>query len=125
MTWLLLGGQALISSSGLLMLRYAMPLILDKTKETAFSSFAWAGFGMLLYGASFLLWLYILSRHPVSFAYPVTIGLTLAITVVGSSVVLGEKIGVLQFVGIALMAVAVWFLSVDSPSAVSVSTDIS
>lgn len=112
MNWLLLGVQALISSSGLLMLRHAMPQILDKLHPTTLATFAWAGFGMVLYAASFLLWLYILGRNPVSFAYPITIGLTLAMTVAGSSLILGERISTLQLAGIVLMAVAVLLLSV-------------
>ena len=117
MTWVLLGVQALISSSGLVMLRYAMPLILDRTTSTTFSSFAWGVFGMILYGLSFVMWLFILSRNPVSFAYPITVGLTLAFTVVGSHALLGEKVSLLQISGILLMAVAVLLLSIDGPKA--------
>lgn len=119
MTWILLGVQAAISSSGLLMLRYAMPLILDRTTIATFSSFAWGVFGMVLYGVSFLMWLFILSRNPVSFAYPITVGLTLALTVVGSHLVLGEKVSLLQLGGIVLMAVSVLLLSIDIPKASS------
>ena len=103
--------QAVISSAGLLLLRYSMPLVLDRTEPTALLTWLWAGLGVLFYGSSFLLWLYILSRTPVSFAYPITIGLTLAITVAASTLILHEKVTVLQLVGIVLMAVAVLFLS--------------
>ena len=112
--FLFLGLQALISSSGLLMLRHAMPLILDKANATALSTWVWGGLGVVFYGASFLMWLYILSRNPVSFAYPLTIGLTLALTVIGSAVLLHERIGGLQIIGIVLMGVAAVFLSIDT-----------
>lgn len=119
MTFILLVGQAAISSAGLLMLRYSMPLILDRATPTNLASFGWALFGMVLYGVSFLLWLFILSRNPVSFAYPITVGLTLALTVVGSHLLLGERVSLLQIGGIVLMAASVLLLSIDGPRASS------
>lgn len=110
-TWILLITQAAISSGGLLMLRHSMPQILDRTTSTPFSAWVWGFLGVLFYGTSFILWLYILSRHPVSFAYPLTIGLTLALTVIGSAVILHERVSGLQIVGIILMAVAAVFLT--------------
>jgi drug/metabolite transporter (DMT)-like permease len=111
MLWLLLGVQAVISGSGVLVLRFAMPQILDKTGGLTLGLAGWAGLGVLLYGGSFLLWLYILSRNPVSFAYPIAVGVTLAVTVLGAYFFLGEKITVLQVVGILVMLVAVFLLS--------------
>jgi drug/metabolite transporter (DMT)-like permease len=111
MVWLLLGIQAVISGSGVLVLRFAMPQILDKSIGLTLGLAGWLGLGVVLYGGSFLLWLYILSRNPVSFAYPIAVGVTLAVTVLGSYFFLGEKITVLQICGIALMLVAVFLLS--------------
>jgi drug/metabolite transporter (DMT)-like permease len=117
MTWVLFVVQAVISSAGLILLRHSMPVLLDKTEPSTWSTYLTAGLGVIAYGSSFLLWLFILSRNPVSFAYPITIGLTLAVTVVGSFVILGEKISVFQIIGVVLMAAAVFLLSMGQPAA--------
>jgi drug/metabolite transporter (DMT)-like permease len=111
MLWLLLGIQAVVSGSGVLVLRFAMPQILDKSIGFTWALAGWAGLGVLLYGGSFLLWLYILSRNPVSFAYPIAVGVTLAVTVLGAYFFLGEKITPLQIAGVLVMLVAVFLLS--------------
>ena len=111
--WLLLGFQAIVSAAGVLVLRYAMPQILTKPFTLTLPLAGWAGLGILLYGGSFLLWLYILSKNAVSFAYPIAVGVTLSVTVLGAYFVLGEKITVLQICGIGLMLVAVVLLSLS------------
>ncbi|MBN9139616.1 MAG: EamA family transporter [Micrococcales bacterium] len=83
------------------------------------SAWLWAGAGAFAYGASFLLWLYILSRSPVSYAYPVTIGLTLAMTLLGSVLLLHERISVVQAVGIAVLAVGMFLMSIGQASSAS------
>jgi multidrug transporter EmrE-like cation transporter len=111
MLWLLLGVQAVVSGSGVLVLRFAMPQILDKAIGLTWVTAGWASLGVVLYGGSFLLWLYILSRNPVSFAYPIAVGVTLAITVLGAYFFLGEKVTIIQVIGIAVMLVAIFLLS--------------
>ena len=116
--WLLLGFQAIVSAAGVLVLRFAMPQILTKPMHLTLPLAGWAGLGIVLYGGSFLLWLYILSKNPVSWAYPIAVGVTLTVTVLGAYFVLGEKITVLQICGIALMLVAVVLLSLSGAPAV-------
>lgn len=123
MNWILLAVQALVSSAGLLMLRYSMPLLFDRAQPTAWTTYLWGGFGMVLYAASFFLWLYILSKNPVSFAYPITIGLTLAFTVLGSTLLLKERVTLVQVGGILLMAVAVFLLSWGTSSGETAAVD--
>ena len=103
----------MVSAAGVLVLRFAMPQILSKPLTLTWPLAGWAGLGIALYGGSFLLWLYILSKNPVSFAYPIAVGVTLTVTVLGAYFVLGEKITVLQVCGIALMLVAVVLLSLS------------
>ncbi|MGO9098344.1 MAG: EamA family transporter [Mycobacterium sp.] len=115
MLWLLLV-QAVVSGSGVLVLRFAMPQILDKSTGLTLPLAGLAALGVVLYGGSFLLWLYILSRNPVSFAYPIAVGITLAVTVLGGYFFLGEKITILQIVGILVMLLAVFLLSASVPA---------
>ena len=122
--WILFIVQAAVSSAGVLLLRHAMPQILDKTEATPTLAWVWAGVGAFAYGSSFLLWLYILSKTPVSFAYPVTIGLTLAMTVLGSMLILGERVSAVQIIGILFMAVAVFLMSAGQNSSPPLTTTV-
>lgn len=111
MVWLLLALQSFISAAGLILLRWSMPQLLPKFFSAPPLALTGGFIGMLFYAGSFLLWMFILSKNPVSFAYPVTIGLTLGFTVLGSVFLLGEKVTFLQIFGIALMAVSVFLVS--------------
>lgn len=59
--------------------------------------------GIAAYGVSTLLYVLALGRSNVSFVYPIAIGATMAFTCVSGAQVLGETIGPLQWVGIALV----------------------
>ena len=111
MLWLLLGTQAVTYGLGVLVLRFVMPQVLDKSSGLTLSLAGWAGLGVVLCGGSFLLWLYILGRNPVSFALPIVVGITMAVTVLGAYFFLGEKITLLQIVGILVMLVAVFLMN--------------
>ena len=61
-----------------------------------------------VYLGGMLLWLIVLGRNPMSTAYPIGIGLSLASTAVAAIVVLGEPVGALRGLGIvAILAGAV------------------
>ena len=55
--------------------------------------------GCGFYGLSFTLWIVILSRLPLSVAYPISIGLTMAGTTLGAVMLLGEEMTWLKFAG--------------------------
>ena len=59
--------------------------------------------GAALYGCSFLLWMFILSRTELSIAYPVLIGATLATTTLGAWLLLREPVSVVRLAGIAVV----------------------
>src|SRR5215469_11247978 len=61
--------------------------------------------GLGLYIASFLMWIRILARMPLSTAYPISIGLTLAFSTTGAAILLGERLGALKITGILLIFV--------------------
>jgi multidrug transporter EmrE-like cation transporter len=59
--------------------------------------------GCGFYGLSFTLWIVILSRMPLSVAYPISIGLTMAGTTLGAVTLLGEEMSWLKFAGMAVI----------------------
>jgi multidrug transporter EmrE-like cation transporter len=69
--------------------------------------------GVCLYIISFTVWLRILARMPLSTAYPIAIGLTLAFSTTGAAVVLGERLGALKIAGILLIFLGCIALTVE------------
>ena len=72
---------------------------------------ALAFLGISFYMASFLLWLVILTRNPVSIAYPVGIGLTLLFVGLGAKLLLGEMLSPAHLSGMALILAGVVLLT--------------
>lgn len=110
MVWILLVIQSLISAGGLVLLRFSMPLLVSVNRQLSFFSVGAGILGFLAYAASFLLWLFILSRNPVTFAYPITVAITLGTTVLLSWLFLGEKVSWMQLLGILLLCFAVFLV---------------
>jgi multidrug transporter EmrE-like cation transporter len=63
--------------------------------------------GAVLYGCSFLLWMFILSRAELSIAYPVLIGATLATTTLGAWLLLREPVHAMRLAGIVVVFVGI------------------
>jgi multidrug transporter EmrE-like cation transporter len=59
--------------------------------------------GFCLYVFSFALWIRILARLPLSLAYPIVVGLTMAASTAGAVFLLGERLSAVKFVGILLV----------------------
>jgi multidrug transporter EmrE-like cation transporter len=68
--------------------------------------------GFVLYVMSFGVWIVILARFPLSMAYPVAIGLTMAGSAVAAIVVLNEAFGALKLFGFILIFGGTVMLSV-------------
>lgn len=62
--------------------------------------------GMAAYGVGVLLWLFVLSRVPVSFAYPF-VALGIAITTLSGVLILGETMSRLSLAGIAIIVAGI------------------
>lgn len=62
--------------------------------------------GVGLYGISAVLWVYVLSRLPLSQAYPF-VGLSIVITSLVGGMLLGERLIVTQIIGIFMVSVGV------------------
>ena len=69
--------------------------------------------GAVCYVAGFGLWLAILSKVPLSRAYPVAVGLTLACTTAAAVVLLKEKAGTREAVGVVAIFIGVCLLAKD------------
>lgn len=75
------------------------------------SPLVWLGLG--LYGASAVLWLWVLSRLDVSLAYPL-VSLGFVVTLVLGVTWLGEPLSWTRVGGCALIVAGVWLLALDA-----------
>lgn len=66
--------------------------------------------GVSVYGGSTLLWLFVLSRMPLSQAYPF-VGISIVITTVVGALMLGERLSVHQIIGVLLVCAGVWLVT--------------
>jgi drug/metabolite transporter (DMT)-like permease len=65
--------------------------------------------GTVLMGSSFFLWIYILSWYKLSVAFPLT-ALSFIFVAILSHFLLGEKVGIFNYLGILLIACGIFFL---------------
>ena len=67
--------------------------------------------GIFCYGASFLLWMLIISRTNLTIAMPLSIALVNTLVIVGSCLFLKEKITLMQGIGIFIVILGVCIMS--------------
>jgi len=67
--------------------------------------------GIFLFGMSFVVWMYILARENLSFAFPFAVGLGYSAVVFLSIMVLGETISAWQLTGIGLVLVGLLLIA--------------
>ena len=72
--------------------------------------------GVVAYGLSTLLYVLVLGRAALSFAYPVIIGATAIVTCL-AGLRMGERIGGTQWLGIALVVLGIVVIATARPSA--------
>jgi multidrug transporter EmrE-like cation transporter len=83
----------------------AAGLILIKQAGTPASA-RFAG-GFLLYGAGFIIWLWLLRRLPLSMAFPAAAGALIAATVAGGYFFLGERLAASQTFGVVMILIGI------------------
>lgn len=71
-------------------------------------------FGIVCYGISFLLWLYIVSQLNLTFAMPLSVALVNTLVVIESCLVLKEKLTITQGIGIFIIIVGVIVMTYNS-----------
>lgn len=67
--------------------------------------------GILCYGASFLLWMIIISKTNLTIAMPLSIALVNTLVIIGSCLFLKEKITLIQGIGIFIVIFGVSIMS--------------
>ena len=67
----------------------------------------WVIGGLALHGASFFLYVYILSRLQLNILYPIATGATIALIVLASTLLFKESINLTQVAGIAAILVGI------------------
>lgn len=69
------------------------------------------GCGAALYVVSFGLWIVILGRHDLSVAYPIAVSLTLVLSTVLASTILGESVSMGKLAGIGVVFLGIWLVA--------------
>lgn len=115
-TILLYLGYTATSVSGLILIKSTLPEILSSkvAKNLAWISVIQFGLGSLLYIGSFGLWVVILSKYPLSVAYPIAIGLTLCFSTIVAVFFLSETVGVEKIFGTIFILFGIILISRES-----------
>jgi len=71
---------------------------------------AWIMSGVFLFGISFILWLFILSRLKLNVAYPIALSSEVTITTVVAWFLFKEYLSLAQILGIAIIIVGIFLL---------------
>jgi multidrug transporter EmrE-like cation transporter len=71
----------------------------------------WIAVGLAAYGVSTVLYVGVLGRLSLSFAYPVVIGATVMATCIAGARVMGERLVGAQWLGIALVITGIAFIA--------------
>ena len=72
--------------------------------------------GIICYGTSFLLWLYLVSNMNLTFAMPLSVGLVNTLVIVESCLLLKEKVSLNQGIGIFIIITGVIIMTWGSKS---------
>ena len=109
----LLVAYGVTSAIALVVLRHFLPVAKQALANSAWlsSPVLFAGFGAMLYIASFGLWLGVLARTPVTIAYPIAIGLSMVLTTIGAVLILGESFRPVQALAMAMVLAGVALLA--------------
>lgn len=68
--------------------------------------------GLFCYGVSLLLWLWILQKYELSFAYPM-VGLGYVITTIMAILFLGESVTIFRWMGILFIVTGIFMLNIS------------
>ena len=70
----------------------------------------WLTVGLFLFGISFLLWLFLLSKFQLNVVYPVTVGFNFGLITIASWFLFKEYLSPVQILGIALIMLGVFLV---------------
>lgn len=70
----------------------------------------WILGGIILFGISFILWLFVISRLQLNIAYPIAIGLQVTLIVIASWFLFKEYLSFFQILGIGLVILGIFLV---------------
>lgn len=112
-TPILFTAYTVFSVAGMVLVKYAAPAL--KAAMVQGASAVAPGLlvvgGASMYVLGFLLWMVILTRSPLTVAYPIAVGLTMAFSTVCAAVFLRESLTWSTFVGMLLVFVGIVLLA--------------
>ena len=103
-----------LSAGGLILFKLGSGDMRVNVTSTIFSiRFSWQMLlGIVCYGCSFLLWLYIVSQMNLSLAMPLSVGLVNLLVLLGSSFFLKEQITVFQWAGVMAIVIGLALINI-------------
>ena len=103
-----------LSAGGLILFKLGSGDMRVNVTSTIFSiRFSWKMLlGIVCYGCSFLLWLYIVSQMNLSLAMPLSVGLVNLLVLLGSAFFLKEQITVFQWAGVMVIVVGLALINI-------------
>ena len=103
-----------LSAGGLILFKLGSGDMRVNVTSTIFSiRFSWKMLlGIVCYGCSFLLWLYIVSQMNLSLAMPLSVGLVNLLVLLGSAFFLKEQITVFQWVGVMVIVIGLALINI-------------
>jgi len=106
-------GYVVLGVLGLVLLRanLATASTLVRAGELARGAVLLALLGAFSYGASFVLWLVVLARVPLSVAYPIAVGVTIAFSTLFAWLLLREPMSLRLILGLVLIVAGVTLVS--------------
>lgn len=70
----------------------------------------WLLAGMILFVISFCFYVFVLSKVQLNFAYPVMVSVGMVLVIIGSWIFLGERLSLLNIIGILLIILGIFLL---------------
>ncbi len=106
-------GYVVLGVLGLVLLRANLSTasLLVRSGDLLRGPVLFAALGALSYGASFVLWLVVLAKVPLSIAYPVAVGATIAFSTLCAWVLLREPMSLRLLFGLVLILAGVTIVS--------------
>lgn len=103
-----------LSAGGLILFKLGSGDMSVNVTSTIFSiRFSWKMLlGIVCYGCSFLLWLYIVSQMNLSLAMPLSVGVVNLLVLLGSSFFLKEQITVFQWAGVMVIVIGLALINI-------------
>ncbi|MEG0034929.1 MAG: EamA family transporter [Bacilli bacterium] len=103
-----------LSAGGLILFKLgSKDVALNITSQFFSMKFSWLMLlGILCYAGSFVLWLVIVSSLKLSYAMPMSVGLVNLLVLIGSILVLNEKVGMLQWIGTVVIIIGLFIINI-------------